>query len=65
MDKISDKTHSYMKSVQSQSELEEFGRRYNPVFKAYKGYGYFEFKQKEQLKLYKNVIIMDKVNLPY
>ena len=61
MDKINSSVHRAVHVVDRQCTMEEFGRRFNPVFKAEHGYGYFEFAHNECLKLHKNVIVMDKV----
>ena len=61
MDRIEDNVHRAIQIVDKQCTMEEFGRRFNPVFKAELGYGYFELAHEEFLKLHKNVIVMDKV----
>lgn len=63
MERISYNIHKEVNSVKKECTLEEFGRQYNPVFKAELGYGYFEFTEPEYLKPKKNVIVMDKVCL--
>ena len=65
MDRIDDSVHRAIHVVDKQCTMEEFGRRFNPVFKAELGYGYFELVHREYLKLHKNVIIMDKVKQLY
>lgn len=54
--------HREVNFVNEECTLEEFGRYYNPGFKAELGHGYFEFTEREYLKPQKNVIVMDKVN---
>ena len=63
MDRIGYSVHRAVYPVDNQCNMEEFERRYNPVFKAELGYGYFEFAQREYLKAHKNVIVMDKVHI--
>ena len=61
MERISYSVHRAVYNVDKQCSMEEFGRRYNPVFRAEQGYGYFEFTEEEYLEPDKNVIVMDKV----
>ena len=61
MDMIGYSVHRAVYVVDEQCNMEEFGRCYNPVFKAELGYGYFEFTEMEYLKPHKNVIVMNKV----
>ena len=61
MDRISNSVHREVQIIDEQCTMEEFGRRFSPVFKAEQGYGYFEVAHDEYLKLHKNVILMDKV----
>jgi hypothetical protein len=38
-----------------------FGAQKNPGFRPESGYGYYEFKEEEYLKVHKNVILIHKV----
>lgn len=61
MERIGYNIHKEVNYVNKDSTLEEFGRQYNPIFRAELGYGYFEFTEPEYLNLKKKVIVMDKV----